>query len=196
MDQESFDRLLAWLDPDRERAGLRLEKIRRRLIRLFRGRSCPLHDAESLADKTIDRVAQKLPEIIENYVGEPEKYFYRVADYIYKEYLKDPHKRSPDKEFSDNENPRPDTPARDDADKERRYDCLEECLKKLDEKSRQLIHDYYRQEKRAKIDHRQELADRLGIDLPTLRTRVYRIRQQLRKCVDECLQEREETDIL
>src|SRR5947209_6617862 len=37
---DSFDRLLAWLNPDREQAGQRYEEIRRRLIKIFARRGC------------------------------------------------------------------------------------------------------------------------------------------------------------
>jgi DNA-directed RNA polymerase specialized sigma24 family protein len=50
---------------------------------------------------------------------------------------------------------------------------------------------YYQQEKRAKIDHRKELADRLGIALNTLRMRVHRIKAILQQCVGECLKQNE-----
>src|SRR5204863_6195928 len=56
--RESFEILLAQLDPDRERAGELYETIRRKLIRLFewRGCACP----EDLADETFNRGARQL----------------------------------------------------------------------------------------------------------------------------------------
>src|SRR5262245_58122409 len=61
INQEQFDRLIGWLDSDREKAGARYEWIRNRLIKIFvcRGSNIP----EELADKTVNRVARKLPEI-------------------------------------------------------------------------------------------------------------------------------------
>ncbi|HKP37054.1 MAG TPA: hypothetical protein VJT71_09355, partial [Pyrinomonadaceae bacterium] len=56
--QEDFDRLLAWLDADRERAGVIYEKIRWRLITIFAARNCVT--PEDLADETLDRVARKV----------------------------------------------------------------------------------------------------------------------------------------
>src|SRR5215216_2251273 len=64
---EEFDDLLSWLDPNRERAGSRYEEIRAGLIKRFRWRGCS--DAEDLADKTINRVVKKLPEIRATYKG-------------------------------------------------------------------------------------------------------------------------------
>lgn len=75
--QESFDKLLAWLHPDREQAGQRYEDIRRKLIKLFLSRGC--NQPEELTDETINRVAQKIDKILEEYVGDPEYYFFAVA---------------------------------------------------------------------------------------------------------------------
>ncbi|HEY0047746.1 MAG TPA: hypothetical protein VGB68_00565, partial [Pyrinomonadaceae bacterium] len=57
INQENFDVLLNWLDRNREIAGQKYEKIRRRLIRIFLGRGC--FEAEELADETINRVTRK-----------------------------------------------------------------------------------------------------------------------------------------
>src|SRR6185369_14624999 len=56
IDNESFDALLAWLDPDREIAGQKYEVIRAGLIRIFVSKG--FSDAEDLADETINGVAR------------------------------------------------------------------------------------------------------------------------------------------
>ena len=57
MSPESFEALLGWLDPDRERAGIKYEQIRSGLISFFTGRGhC---EAEDLADETINRVISR-----------------------------------------------------------------------------------------------------------------------------------------
>src|ERR1041385_2060224 len=83
INQEQFDRLLGWLDPDREKAGLKYESIRKRLIKVFvcRGSKTP----EELADQTINRVVRKLPEIQAEYVGEAGHYFCGVGSNIFRE---------------------------------------------------------------------------------------------------------------
>lgn len=85
---ESFDRLLLWLDHDREQAGLKYEAIRSALIKRFGQLGCR-DAAEELADLTFDRVAGKLSEISE-YKGDPEPYVFSVAYFVYKEYLRRP----------------------------------------------------------------------------------------------------------
>src|SRR5262245_10094206 len=86
LSQESFDALLNWLDPDRERAGHRYEEIRQRLIKIFTGRGC--HEPDQLADETINRVTTRLNDIKEEFTGEPARYFYAVANRVHMEYLR------------------------------------------------------------------------------------------------------------
>src|SRR5215510_16166620 len=86
--QEDFDRLLDWLDTDRERAGLTYEKIRWRLVAILASRGCLT--PEDLADETIDRVARRLPEIQATYVGDKAIYFLGVQNNVHHEYLRRP----------------------------------------------------------------------------------------------------------
>jgi hypothetical protein len=51
--------------------------------------------------------------------------------------------------------------------------------------------EYYRGEKKAKIDHRKKLAEKYEIALNALRIRAHRIRAQLYECVKDCLERRE-----
>lgn len=175
MNQDEFDRFLSWLHPDREEAGkLLYEKIRPRLIYFFLGRHCA--DAEDQADETIDRVIRLVQEIADTYVGDRALYFYRVAKYVYLEYIK--------------KNPTPlPMPQPDSSNiKEQRHDCLEECLSRLEPGSREMVLEYYREDKRAKIERRRELAERLGLNPNALRLQIYRIRGSLRECIYGCLE--------
>jgi len=172
--QDHFDRLLQWLDADREKAGIRYESIRKRLIKIFvcRGSAIP----EELADLTINRVARKLPEIQATYTGDPAHYFCGVASNIFREWLR------ADKAPAI----APPRPAATDEDDEKDYACLEMCVGKLPELERGLVISYYQQEKHAKIDNRKNLAERLGIGINALRIRACHIRKALRECVERC----------
>src|SRR6185295_17508256 len=86
LDQEAFNLLLSWLAPDPERAGLKYEEIRSKLIRIYWRRGCTI--CEELADKVIDTVLQKIHQLIKDYRGDPALYFYKVSYYIYLDYLK------------------------------------------------------------------------------------------------------------
>lgn len=174
--QEAFDSLLVWLNPDREQAGSRYEQIRLRLIKIFVCRGCG--EPEELADETINRVIRRLPEIKEGYEGDPALYFYGVAQNVHLEYTR--RKRVP-----------ADLPAKLEPceESEQEYECLERCMQNLSPQNRELVIQYYQDEKRAKIDNRRELAERLGIALNAVRIRAHRIRATLQECVRQCLGE-------
>jgi DNA-directed RNA polymerase specialized sigma24 family protein len=171
--KEALDRLLHWLDRDRSRAGQRYEQIRSGLIKVFLCRGSV--DPEELADETINRVARKVQEIADGYVGDPALYFYGVAKMVYLEYSRRkpvaPHLPPPD--------------AAEETDL--RYECLEQCMQTLSAKNRKLILAYYEHESGAKIDHRKELADQMGITANALWIRVHRIKKDLQNCVKQCL---------
>jgi DNA-directed RNA polymerase specialized sigma24 family protein len=183
--QEEFEALLAWLDPDRGLAGERYEEIRRKLIRILVRRQC--HAAEELADETINRVSHRVQGVANTYVGDPALYFYGVAKKVYKEWLR----------WLREANTRLDAkllPPRDPSeDVERIYAYLERCRQELDPEDGELILKYYEKQKRAKIDHRKKLADGLGITLNSLRMRVHRINLILQKCIVDCLNDTQVT---
>ncbi len=70
--QQTFDSLLIWLDEDREQAGLKYEKIRLRLIKIFTCRGCA--EAEDLADEVINRVVSRVGALESTYQGDPALY--------------------------------------------------------------------------------------------------------------------------
>ena len=181
VDKDSFDRLLVWLHTDRELAAQKYEYIRRRLITIFTYRGCA--EAEDLADETFDRVTCKVCEVAETYVGDPALYFYGVAHNVYLEYMRD-HFRRP------SPLPPPPPPTGGDEEEEPEYDCLEQCMQRLASGDRELVLQYYQEEKRAKIDHRKQLAAQLGIAINALRIRAFKIRQALQRCVQECVADR------
>src|SRR5215813_2809748 len=182
--QDAFDALLKWLDEDRECAADKYETIRSGLIKIFTCRGCL--EAEDLADETMNRVASKVPEIANDYQGDPIPYFIRVSKNVQMEYARksrrvielDEASETPDQTITE-------VDAEDDA----QYNCLETCLASLSADDRQLVIDYYQREKRAKIQHRKLLAEQLGIAVNALRIRAYRIRHDLRACVQKCVQE-------
>jgi RNA polymerase sigma factor (sigma-70 family) len=185
--QEGFDGLLNWLGADRESAALKYEKIRVQLIKIFTCRGCC--EADDLADETINRVTARLSDIAESYSGDPALYFYGVAQKVHLEYLR---KKAPVQESSH--------PSREpgsqtgwtfepDDEVEREYACLEQCMDRLPPENRRLVLEYYQEEKRAKIDHRKQLAEQLGIAVNALRIRAHRIRLELQQCVEACLEQ-------
>ena len=183
LDEAAFERLLAWLDPERERAGQRYEDIRLRLIKIFTCRGC--HESEDLADETINRVARKLAQVAATYEGDRALYFYGVAHRVYLEYLR----KRPARAAPPTLPAPPERTEEERAADEREYECLERCMDGLPAGSRDLVLQYYREEKREKIEQRKRLAARLGIGINALRIRACRIRETLYRCVQTCLAE-------
>jgi DNA-directed RNA polymerase specialized sigma24 family protein len=172
--QTDFDRLLAWLDPNPERAGELYEKIRWRLIAILAARGCRI--PEELADETIDRVARRVSDIEATYGGDKSLYFLGVMNNVHHEYLKRPRlsELAPLPENS--------------LVKEQTYLCLDKCVEKLAPHAREIIEQYYAADKRAKINLRKRIASTLGISNSNLRLRALRIRAKLQTCIEQCLQ--------
>lgn len=173
--QESFDRLLDWLDSDRDDAGEKYEKIRSQLIKLFTYRGCTI--PEELTDETINRVAAKLHEIAASYSGDPALYFFGVGHNIHLEYLKKKPVRIPAPQPSETSELT-----------DLQFSCLDRCMERLSAEERNLIMIYYGGGQEPKKERRRELARRLGIGSNALCIRAYRIRDRLRKCVGECVE--------
>lgn len=182
---EAFAKLLAFLDPDPEQAGEKYEATRRMLIKFFDWRGAFLLD--ELADETLNRVTRKIDEGDE--IRDFLNYCYGVARLVFLESLKRPdRKREPLEELE----PLLAAPEERAEEDDRQYDCFEGCLETLPAESREVIMEYYQDEKRDKIDHRRELAERLGIPLNALRSRAQRVRDRLEKCVGHCLEKKTE----
>jgi RNA polymerase sigma factor (sigma-70 family) len=172
---EDFDNLLTWLDPDRERAGQKYETIRQQLIKMFAWQRCP--DPEKLADETITRVIHGVSEIRASYVGDPSRYFYRIATNLVLEKSGDLSAREDSALVNE---------AQQD-ESEEQYHCLNKCLLALTPDNRELILAYYASSKQAKTNAREMLANQLGLSPATLRIRVHRIRTTLEKCLENCM---------
>lgn len=180
--EEKFNALLSWLDGNREIAGQKYEKIRERLIQIFVARGC--FEAEELADETIDRTMQKLPQLIDNYAGDPRLYFYGVANNIHLEWMRK-QKKIRNLEFNETG-----SYSQNESKSEIEYECLETCLGALPSDQHQLIVEYYKEEKRAKIEFRQTLAKKLEISTNALQVKTHRIRARLLECMQNCLAEK------
>ena len=177
--KQALDKLLECLDSNRERAGEKYETLRRKLMKFFEWRACAVV-AQDLTDETINRVARLIEE--GETVRNLSNYAYGVAHIIHLEHLK-----KLKREERVRHSIKPVIEPEDDFETERR-ECLEACLNKLSDGNRDLIVTYYREQRRAKINLRRELADRLGIPLNALRIRAHRIRTQLEECAVNCMQ--------
>lgn len=179
LNKAAFDKLLAHLDADRERAGERYEIIRLKLVRFFEWRGSVFPDDQ--ADEVINRVARRIDEGEE--IRDLKNYFYGVARLLFLETLKEQEKEAAALE----QMPPPWTDSEGGGEQEPRLKCIEMCLRNLTAENRELIIQYYRMEKGAKIENRKAMARALGIPLNALRIRAHRIKAKLEECARECL---------
>jgi len=177
---DAFAKLLDRLGDDREQAGEKYEDLRRTLIRFFQWRGAPF--PEEHTDESLNRVARKLGEGVE--IKNIGGYCHEVARLVCLEALKGPHSRRAPLDEVKLEATVPDTT--DAAEREQWLTCLEDCLNVLPSDSRQLITEYYQDEKSGRINRRQALAARLGLRRDALANRAQRVRDKLEQCVTRC----------
>jgi len=181
--QEAFGKLLLAFDADRDRAAEKYEALRRTLIRFFEWRSAPFPNEHT--DETFDRVCRKIDDRAA--IGNIGGYCYEVARLVCLEALKGRDRKLVSLDAAGAPMPAAPVPEDEAADKERRLTCLDECLRVLPPDRRELILEYYRDDRRARIDRRQLLAQRFGLQRETLANRAQRLRNKLEHCVAQCL---------
>jgi len=172
--REKFASFLAWLNPDRDRAGEEYERLRFRLCTFFSQRQCSF--ADELADETINRVILKASEErIENKIA----YCYGVAKNVFRESLR--------KERTHLDIDEVTVAAKAPEEPSFSRECLDKCLAKLSPDSRNLLLDYFSEAKQAKIELHRRISDSLEMTQTALRMRVMRTKQKLKICVQECM---------
>jgi DNA-directed RNA polymerase specialized sigma24 family protein len=186
----AFRHLLTWLDEGVDSDGQRYLEMRRRLTSYFGRKRCLSPD--ELADETLNRAARKLEEHGEITDTPPARYCYIVAKFVFLEYLRSAEHRQTS---LDDGRGVPDAltgPAMPRADEagvgvdEKRFGCLDRCLRQLTGSDRALILEYYAGDEGLRIEHRRELAARLGLTANALTIRACRIRGTLEACVSKC----------
>lgn len=174
---EQYQRLLQWLDPDEERAALAYLEIRRRIETFFAARR--FQHAEDLTDIVFERVLQR----VEDWAAQPDRkpiiFFFGVAKKVVLEQNNHPEQVELPLNLK----------AQIEEDKETLAVCLEKCLARLSVEKRAMVLAYYEDERRARIDHRRELAKKYGMSENALRLQVFRVRNELeiwlRKCMEQ-----------
>jgi DNA-directed RNA polymerase specialized sigma24 family protein len=177
---EVFAKLLTNFDPDPEKAGIKYEALRRKLVKFFDWRGA--YFPEECADESFDRIARKIEhgEVISEIVT----YAHGVARLVLLEELKSSNHQRVDFEtlppIAVNPIEFPEANPQ--------SDCFDHCLQELSLANKQLILDYYQHDRREKIDLRMALAANYGIPMNALRSRVQRLRNKLEECVKKCLE--------
>jgi DNA-directed RNA polymerase specialized sigma24 family protein len=186
LEHPDFEALLRRFDPDTKRGIEKYENLRRRLVKFFEWNGC-FSASEDLANLTLDTVARKPSDLVIRDVG---AYSYGAARNILSEFQR---RRGRERHFDDSPEVQGSAPESDPErtlvtaiDLQMRVDCLNSCLRKLKTDDRNLVLDYYSSEASTHIIHRQNLAERIGVSINTLRVRVNRIRRTLEECVKGC----------
>jgi DNA-directed RNA polymerase specialized sigma24 family protein len=168
----SFDEFLMRLEPQAASPADVYLRLRVKLVRIFVWNRCPNGDAEELADETIKRLVSKVEEgcIIEN----APSYVKGVAGFVLKEYRRKAARLTPldATEQIEQTSLHPD---------ETFVECARFCMAKLPDDKRRLLEQYYSDE-----GGRAELAERAGLTLAALRTKVHRFKADLKQCYQKC----------
>ena len=185
--EQTFRRLLAWLDQGVNTNGQSYLAIRERLLGYFDRKNCL--NADELADETLNRVARRLDEEGGNIETEtPAKYCYIVARFVFMESLRETQRdaRAIENISSQHDLNDRESDGEEKEHKEKLLECLDRCAAKLEASQRELIFGYYSGEQRVKIENRRSLAQTLEITVNALSIRACRIRDRLESCVKEC----------
>lgn len=180
--QTSFEKILALLDNDRERAGTKYVELRERLVKFFEWRDC--ETAEELTDVVFDRVARKISEGEE--IQNLGSYAAGVARLVAMEHLRKRERTVQIVEENPQINSLTANEFESDENDNQRVECFERCLTELTNEQQKLLIAYHDTDERTMIPTRKRLADQLNISLNTLRIRVCRLKAKLEDCVLRC----------
>lgn len=172
------------MDPEPETAGEKYEELRRQLIKFFEWRGSFI--ADRLADETLNRVIKKIDdgeEIEKNVLAMS----LGIARYVLLESIRHPDNRRGELDELSALAAPPDHRSDED---DLWVVCLRECLRGFSPENRQLIIEYYEEDRRAKIDTRKLLAARMEISINALFSRAKRIRDKLEQCVSSCVEKK------
>lgn len=185
IDRKNFEILLNWLGDDLEEGAMKYEKFHRILVKMFINRGCL--DAETLADVTIDRVADKVEKIKDDYKGEKLNYFLGVARQVALEYYRSKSSQANTDEIDENKLVAENVVFEDDDEEaEIEIKCLKKCLRKLSADKREIVLNYFDITKGKKKEHHRKLQKKYSITSNNLKNQVYRLKKKLFDCVQEC----------
>lgn len=178
--RSQFDQLLRRLDADRDRAGEKYLELRVRLIRFFGWNDS--FPEEDLADEVLDRVALKIEGEIQDLVP----FIWGVARNVVREFRKrrptidvgnlqpheDPHTGHAELQIIEA------------AERQRRLQCLHQCIQALSAAERELFlaYEYYTDRPR----NTAELAERMGLTVGALQTKAHRMKHKVEMCARKC----------
>lgn len=175
---QALEGLLRRLHPDPEQAGREYIRLRDKLVTYFDMERC--ETPEDLSDEVLNRVARRLNQ--GEHIERLGAYSLGVARLVAME----ARQRQAAGHRGLREFVRISSGGAS-IEKESALRCLESCLAKLPAEGRALILGYYSRDRGARIEQRQEMARRLGLNSAALRNRALRLRGNLEACLKRCL---------
>jgi DNA-directed RNA polymerase specialized sigma24 family protein len=179
----AFEKLLDWLDVDRERAWEKYGILRRKLVVYFQHHEKQIAP-EEFADKVFDRLERKLEKGDSIRNDNPPAFCYRVARFLLLEYYRSAENRQQDWESA---SALLTTNTQDWEDEWAREKCQRKCLSELKPADRRLLLLYYGGDDAQHAAARKQLATELALSPKTLRKRASRLRQTMRSCFARCM---------
>ena len=193
------DKLLRFFDGDPVVAGKELLRCRQALIRRFAAER--LHDAEDLADKTLERVVEAIQT-------NPDRVITNIWAFISgfaRNIIHETHRSAVLKEVSLDElssTQEPRTASLEELElafsrEEGLWICFKQCLDELPAGERETLIRYYNAELREKLKKvRERMALSLGLTSSQLRKHTFNLRTELEACIKDCLGRRNKTQKL
>lgn len=189
--QQGLNKLLLQISSNQEVAAQKYNETRQKLIKFFEYQNCAF--PEEQADETINRLIKNIEEkdiITYENIG---KYCYSIAQNVLKEYWRKKEKHPQSLEdslqnvtlFIDPNKVEKEVEKR--VQKERSLECLEMCLEKVEQTDKDLLYEYYQQQGRQGIESREAIAKKMGLPLNNLRVKIYRLKEKLEQCINNCL---------
>lgn len=172
------------------------KQLRKRLIEFFRHRNCKF--ADDLADETLYRLRAKL-KALDIPDSNIERYAIGIAKNVWHEGIRNPLNFSDQVEDLKTDKTFQEKSHQPDALKiaatqeqhllaEAEELCLKKCLKKLPDKERLLILEYYKMDDwNEQAESRKRLMKTMNLSSGTLASKVARIREVLKGCINRCL---------
>lgn len=176
-----FDEFLRTLDSDRDQAAAKYICLRERLERFFEWRNCT--NPEDLTDIVFDRAAKKIGE--GEQIQNAEAYCVSVAKFVLLENRRREFRESELDENTADEEPDSNSDEISETNDER-FKCLDQCLAELPDEKRSILKAYFDTDEKTMISTRKNLAEKVGVNLNTLRIRISRLKSKLEICVKEC----------
>jgi RNA polymerase sigma factor (sigma-70 family) len=197
LQDREFELMLTWLGDDSERGAHAYLEFHKRTTGLFiNWHACA---PEDLADETLSRLAHQLSAGKEIDRGSRSAYVHGIAKNIRREHWRNCETCKRQQITRDDANDKDpfdslavigsSGDSEDAEEKERRLQCLDDCLEQMSAEERSVLLEYYAEDKTRKIVKRDRLAERLGVTSGALRQRIWKLRTPLRDCVVKCVAE-------